>query len=245
MTLTSGRVFAASATISRLEGPGMLMSSRITSIWFPFARRRSIAEKPSAASSTPKPLLRSMVATGSRNQASSSSTSAVTPSNGCVNLSGLGRKSWISAGVVSAHGSNTRNVVPLPSSLSRYMTPWSPRTIPCTTASPSPRPADLVVKYGSNILARTSGDIAGVGDFQLQVIAVSHTTGHRSRRAESRHHETRGHADHAVPISERFRRVGDEVHHNLPELRRIGSNSQKIVPEIGLYHGVFRHRNLE
>jgi hypothetical protein len=48
--------------------------------------------------------------------------------------------------VVSAHGSNIRNIVPLSGSLVRWMAPARLRTIPCTTASPSPRPADLVVK---------------------------------------------------------------------------------------------------
>ena len=70
-----------------------------------------------------------------------------------------GIASSIRAGVPRALGSETRIVVPLPGLLSISAVPPRLRRIPSTTASPKPRPVDLVLKKGSNILACVSGDI--------------------------------------------------------------------------------------
>ena len=66
----------------------MVMSSRITSTLRLFARRRSIAEDPSAASNTSKPFLRSILATACRKQSSSSTTKTAASVRGLVDSQG-------------------------------------------------------------------------------------------------------------------------------------------------------------
>jgi hypothetical protein len=58
-------------------------------------------------------------------------------------------------------------------------------------------------------------------------------------------HAARSHADHAISISYRVGRIGDQVHHNLPKLRGIGLDGWKALAEIRFQHGMFGHRNLE
>ena len=50
-------------------------------------------------------------------------------------------------------GKMSVKVVPTPVWLSTFIAPWCPRTMPCTAASPSPRPVNFVVKNGSKILS--------------------------------------------------------------------------------------------
>ena len=42
-----------------------------------------------------------------------------------------------------------------------------------------------------------------------------------------------------------FERIGDEVHHYLPQLRRVEANGRKVLFEIGFQHHAFRYRDLE
>jgi hypothetical protein len=82
--------------------------------------------------------------------ASSSSTTRTVPlasPDGGVGVLGTTGTSRPDAGKMSV------KVVPTPGLLSTFIAPWCPRTMPCTAASPSPRPVNFVVKNGSKILS--------------------------------------------------------------------------------------------
>ena len=109
--------------------------------------------RPSLASTTEKPRLRSIFETARRSASSSSTTRTVpstlpaSPAEACTRRSRVSRAGWL------VQGSRTSKREPWPGALTTLIVPpWS-RMIPCTAASPMPRPVNLVVKNGSKILA--------------------------------------------------------------------------------------------
>ncbi len=58
-------------------------------------------------------------------------------------------------------------------------------------------------------------------------------------------HLFEGDLDHTIAFADRFRGVGDEIHHQLLDLGRIGPYGRKAAAEIGAQRRMLGHRDLE
>ncbi len=177
---------AASASAPSITG--IIRSSSTSRTRSAFASNRSTNSCPLVAVSTSNPICRSNNSPTFSTVGSSSATSA-TPRDapcgaGFVRGAGGGTMPpWRAAGrgtcgvfamsaatsagagaaaetgASAAAGSRTVNRVPTPGRLSTRTPPPWPRMMPSTADRPSPRPANLVVKNGSNSLARVASSI--------------------------------------------------------------------------------------
>ena len=140
----------------------------------------------------------------------------------------------------------SQSASPGPGALTTWMAPPWLRTIPCTPDSPRPRPANLVVKNGSKILLLTSSVIP-----HPVSVTVNRTYSPFGRFGAPTGDEflgpdvIKGNGDHSFLVVECFRCIGDQVHHHLPNLCRIGVHRGEAFREMRIQDGVLRDRNLE
>src|SRR5262249_18032269 len=76
----------------------------------------------------------------------------------------------------------------------------------------------------------------------LQLYALARAT---RRRIRTGRYPRRTDRDHPVALADRLRRIGDEVHHQLAKLRRVGLHGRQIAGEFGLHYSVLRHYHIE
>ena len=135
-------------------------------------------------------------------------------------------------------GNSSVNVVPTAGWLvTRIRPPWL-RTMPCTAASPSPRPAGLVVKNGIEDAVEGLGIHAGarVAHLEPDVVAgrqAEHSWLMRRRGLARPQRSCAGRdADSPSVLADRFGGVGEQVHHHLSQLRRVAGDHRQPSREI-------------
>ena len=111
--------------------------------------------------------------------------------------------------------------VPRPTALSTLTSPPWARTIPCATASPSPRPAPLVVKNGSKMRPSAAASTPQ---------PVSRTSSSTPRAASASDGTGLAEAQDDLPAFARQRLAGvrDQVHQHLAELRRVAVDADGL-----------------
>jgi len=123
---------------------------------------------------------------------------------------------------------------------------------------PTQIPYDLVDHRESKAATGGSGAEEGVEhpglDFprhtmasirNLQLEAVTHRYTFRDRPSLAYGCTPYGHTDHSISVSDRFRRVRNEVHHDLPKLCGIGPDRRKILAQIGFQRCMLLNRDFE
>src|SRR5215472_15235748 len=81
-----------------------------------------------------------------------------------------------------------------------------------------------------------------VGDLQSHVITLRQRE--IRRRFPCQGYTACRHPNHSISIAYGIRSVCDQIHHNLPKLRRTGPDGRKIPVKTGLDHSMLGYENL-